>query len=74
LLSLQTHSWHQVTGVETASHSSTGLLCAPPNQVAGHCAEGGNLGPLVDKAGRFYKPLQDNQRGQNEVEFYEKFW
>ncbi|XP_059073078.1 inositol polyphosphate multikinase alpha-like isoform X1 [Cryptomeria japonica] len=51
-----------------------GLLCPPINQVAGHYAEGGNIGPLIDKAGRFYKPLQNNQRGQHEVEFYEKFW
>ncbi|GLJ54908.1 hypothetical protein SUGI_1178890 [Cryptomeria japonica] len=51
-----------------------GLLCPPINQVAGHSATGGNIGPLVDKAGRFYKPLQNNQRGQNEVEFYKKFW
>eukprot|EP01018_Ginkgo_biloba_P016045 Gb_01131 [translate_table: standard] len=50
------------------------MLCPAENQVAGHYAEGGHLGPLVDKAGRFYKPLQDNERGQNEIDFYQKFW
>ncbi|KAK4359430.1 hypothetical protein RND71_021659 [Anisodus tanguticus] len=47
------------------------MLKAPQHQVAGHEAAGvGNLGPLVDGSGSFYKPLQDDKRGSNEVAFY----
>ncbi|EPS70612.1 hypothetical protein M569_04146 [Genlisea aurea] len=49
------------------------MLKAPDHQVAGHKADGGNLGPLVDDSGRFYKPLQGNERGSNEVSFYSSF-
>ncbi|KAF3793955.1 Inositol polyphosphate multikinase beta [Nymphaea thermarum] len=50
------------------------LLKAPPHQVAGHQAAEGNFGPLVDGAGRFFKPLQDHDRGSKEVGFYQSFW
>ncbi|KAJ7566958.1 hypothetical protein O6H91_02G125600 [Diphasiastrum complanatum] len=43
------------------------------NQVAGHQFEG-HLGSLVDESGNFFKPLQDGERGEREVIFYEKFW
>ncbi|KAK4354412.1 hypothetical protein RND71_026606 [Anisodus tanguticus] len=47
------------------------MLKAPQHQVAGHEAAGiGKLGPLVDESGRFYKPLQGDKRGSNEVAFY----
>ncbi|XP_041989823.1 inositol polyphosphate multikinase alpha-like isoform X1 [Salvia splendens] len=42
-------------------------------QVAGHRARDGRLGPLIDDAGRFYKPLQGDERGANEVSFYASF-
>ncbi|KAI3684384.1 hypothetical protein L6452_33607 [Arctium lappa] len=45
----------------------------PPHQVAGHHASNGTLGPLVDDSGRFYKPLQGDERGSAEFEFYEQF-
>ncbi|KAJ9559689.1 hypothetical protein OSB04_004849 [Centaurea solstitialis] len=45
----------------------------PPHQVAGHHASNGTLGPLVDDSGRFYKPLQGDERGSAEVAFYEQF-
>jgi len=63
-----------ITQNENQGEGGGGMLCLPENQVAGHRAEGGVLGPLVDKAGRFYKPLQDLERGENEVNFYQKFW
>ncbi|XP_056170776.1 inositol polyphosphate multikinase beta-like isoform X2 [Syzygium oleosum] len=49
------------------------MLKVPDHQVAGHRADGGMLGPLVDDSGRFYKPLQSDQRGATEVAFYESF-
>ncbi|OIT02034.1 PREDICTED: inositol polyphosphate multikinase alpha-like [Nicotiana attenuata] len=49
------------------------MLKIPPHQVAGHQAGNGKLGPLVDESGRFYKPLQGDERGSNEVKFYESF-
>ncbi|KAI6674582.1 hypothetical protein NL676_002488 [Syzygium grande] len=49
------------------------MLKVPDHQVAGHRADCGMLGPLVDDSGRFYKPLQSDQRGATEVAFYESF-
>ncbi|KAI3851551.1 hypothetical protein MKW92_023202 [Papaver armeniacum] len=51
------------------------MLKAPDHQVAGHRARPGKkeLGPLIDDSGRFYKPLQDNERGTKEVAFYSSF-
>lgn len=49
------------------------MLKVPDHQVAGHKAGGGRLGPLVDDSGRFYKPLQGDERGANEVSFYTSF-
>ncbi|WCJ36378.1 Inositol polyphosphate multikinase beta [Euphorbia peplus] len=49
------------------------MLKIPDHQVAGHRARDGLLGPLVDDSGRFYKPLQDNDRGSREVAFYTSF-
>ncbi|XP_041994091.1 inositol polyphosphate multikinase alpha-like [Salvia splendens] len=49
------------------------MLKVPDHQVAGHRARDGRLGPLVDDAGRFYKPLQGDERGDNEVSFYTSF-
>ncbi|GLU20837.1 hypothetical protein SLE2022_370170 [Rubroshorea leprosula] len=45
----------------------------PDHQVAGHQACHGQLGPLTDDSGRFYKPLQDGERGSKEVAFYTVF-
>ncbi|KAK6937630.1 Inositol polyphosphate kinase [Dillenia turbinata] len=45
----------------------------PDHQVAGHQAHDGLLGPLIDDSGRFYKPLQNNERGSKEVAFYTSF-
>lgn len=45
-------------------------LRAPEHQVAGHRAKNGILGPLVDGSGKFYKPLQSDDRGSNELAFY----
>ncbi|OAY77246.1 Inositol polyphosphate multikinase beta [Ananas comosus] len=45
-------------------------LRAPEHQVAGHQAAEGQLGPLVDGAGLFFKPLQGDGRGDDEVSFY----
>lgn len=50
------------------------MLEPAANQVAGHQAAVGRVGPLVDGAGRFYKPLQDGERGEREKKFYEQFW
>lgn len=44
------------------------------NQVAGHRFEEGHLGSLVDDSGRFYKPIQSGDRGDQEIAFYEQFW
>lgn len=49
------------------------MLKVPDHQVAGHHAKDGGLGPLVDHSGHFYKPLQNNERGSNEVAFYASF-
>ncbi|KAL8457042.1 hypothetical protein ACS0TY_035033 [Phlomoides rotata] len=49
------------------------MLKVPDHQVAGHQAGGGRLGPLTDDSGRFYKPLQGDERGSNEVSFYTSF-
>ncbi|KAJ0755325.1 putative inositol-polyphosphate multikinase [Helianthus annuus] len=49
------------------------MLKAPDHQVAGHEAGLGKLGPLIDDSGRFYKPLQGDNRGSEEVAFYESF-
>ncbi|XP_047317404.1 inositol polyphosphate multikinase beta-like [Impatiens glandulifera] len=45
----------------------------PDHQVAGHQASDGSLGPLIDDSGRFYKPLQSDDRGSNEMTFYTSF-
>lgn len=49
------------------------MLKIPKNQVAGHRADDGKLGPLIDDSGCFYKPLQGDERGSNEVNFYTSF-
>ncbi|KAJ4980920.1 hypothetical protein NE237_031757 [Protea cynaroides] len=49
------------------------MLKIPSHQVAGHQAGDGMLGPLVDDSGRFYKPLQSDARGSQEVAFYTSF-
>jgi 1D-myo-inositol-tetrakisphosphate 5-kinase/inositol-polyphosphate multikinase len=45
-------------------------LKIPDHQVAGHQAKTGIIGPLIDDSGKFYKPLQDDDRGSNELAFY----
>ncbi|KAG2679033.1 hypothetical protein I3760_11G031300 [Carya illinoinensis] len=49
------------------------MLKVPDHQVAGHKGHDGMPGPLVDDSGHFYKPLQDDDRGSNEVAFYKSF-
>ncbi|KAK6147940.1 hypothetical protein DH2020_018852 [Rehmannia glutinosa] len=49
------------------------MLKIPDHQVAGHKAGVGKLGPLIDDSGRFYKPLQGDERGSNEAAFYTSF-
>ncbi|XP_050226127.1 inositol polyphosphate multikinase beta [Mercurialis annua] len=49
------------------------MLKIPEHQVAGHSARNGLLGPLIDDSGRFYKPLQDGERGAREAAFYTSF-
>ncbi|RAL41443.1 hypothetical protein DM860_010237 [Cuscuta australis] len=49
------------------------MLKAPTHQVAGHQAQNGKLGPLVDDSGLFYKSLQDGGRGSHELAFYTSF-
>lgn len=49
------------------------MLKPPEHQVAGHQARDGKLGPLVDGSGLFYKPLQSDDRGKNELNFYTSF-
>ncbi|KAG1370255.1 inositol polyphosphate multikinase beta [Cocos nucifera] len=49
------------------------MLRPPDHQVAGHRAAEGQLGPLVDGAGLFYKPLQGDDRGAHEAAFYSSF-
>lgn len=50
------------------------MLKVPEHQVAGHKAKDGVMGPLVDETGRFYKPLQNDERGSREVSFYSSLW
>eukprot|EP00262_Sarcandra_glabra_P001946 TRINITY_DN12131_c0_g1_i1.p1 TRINITY_DN12131_c0_g1~~TRINITY_DN12131_c0_g1_i1.p1 ORF type:complete len:297 (+),score=46.77 TRINITY_DN12131_c0_g1_i1:188-1078(+) len=50
------------------------MLKVPDHQVAGHQARDGKLGPLIDDSGRFYKPLQNDDRGSKEVAFYNSFY
>ncbi|MCL7036400.1 hypothetical protein MKW94_016345 [Papaver nudicaule] len=49
------------------------MLKAPDHQVAGHRAQAGKLGPLIDDSGLFYKPLQNDERGTKEAAFYTSF-
>ncbi|CAI9267359.1 unnamed protein product [Lactuca saligna] len=49
------------------------MLKIPEHQVAGHHASNGTLGPLIDDSGRFYKPLQGDERGSAEAAFYKQF-
>ncbi|KAK7317284.1 hypothetical protein RJT34_01375 [Clitoria ternatea] len=49
------------------------MLKIPEHQVAGHKAKDGVLGPLVDDSGKFYKPLQNDDRGSTELAFYTSF-
>ncbi|KAL2533957.1 Inositol polyphosphate multikinase beta [Abeliophyllum distichum] len=49
------------------------MLKVPVHQVAGHKAGTGKLGPLIDDSRHFYKPLQSDERGSNEVSFYASF-
>lgn len=49
------------------------MFKVPDHQVAGHKALDGQLGPLIDESGLFYKPLQKDERGLREVEFYKIF-
>ncbi|KAL2554844.1 Inositol polyphosphate multikinase [Forsythia ovata] len=49
------------------------MLKIPDHQVAGHRAGKGKLGPLIDDSRHFYKPLQSDERGSNEVSFYASF-
>nr|CAC35322.1 hypothetical protein [Linum usitatissimum] len=49
------------------------MFKVPEHQVAGHQAINGLLGPLVDDSGRFYKPLQGDERGATEMAFYTSF-
>ncbi|KNA04979.1 hypothetical protein SOVF_194640 [Spinacia oleracea] len=46
------------------------MLKFPDHQVAGHQALRGQLGPQIDESGRFYKPLQQDERGSREAAFY----
>ncbi|KAL2945502.1 Inositol polyphosphate multikinase beta [Bienertia sinuspersici] len=50
------------------------MLKFPDHQVAGHQAISGKLGPQIDDSGRFYKPLQEDERGSREVSFYESLY
>ena len=50
------------------------MFKVPDHQVAGHQAREGQLGPLIDDSGRFYKPLQNNGRGSKELAFYRNFF
>lgn len=49
------------------------MFKVPAHQVAGHQALDGQLGPLIDGSGCFYKPLQEDDRGLAEAEFYDTF-
>jgi 1D-myo-inositol-tetrakisphosphate 5-kinase/inositol-polyphosphate multikinase len=49
------------------------MLKVPDHQVAGHKGGHGQPGPLIDDSGRFYKPLQDDDRGAIEAAFYTSF-
>lgn len=46
------------------------MLKPPDHQVAGHFATSGELGPLTDSSGLFYKPFQSTDRGTSELSFY----
>eukprot|EP00249_Psilotum_nudum_P034593 c53842_g1_i1 orf=220-1155(+) len=50
------------------------MLKPVANQVAGHQAGAGQIGPLVDGTGKFYKPLQKGERGERELQFYKQFF
>lgn len=50
------------------------MLKFPDHQVAGHKALRGQLGPQIDESGRFYKPLQEDERGSREAAFYETLY
>lgn len=64
-------NYFQLDQTIRGSSQSLIMLKVPVHQVAGHQAVGGHLGPLVDDSGRFYKPLQGDERGSHEVTFYE---
>ncbi|KAL6559739.1 inositol polyphosphate multikinase [Orobanche gracilis] len=49
------------------------MLKVPDHQVAGHKADAGKLGPLIDESGCFYKPMQSDERGTSEAAFYTSF-
>ncbi|KAL6497150.1 inositol polyphosphate multikinase [Orobanche gracilis] len=49
------------------------MLKVPDHQVAGHKADAGKLGPLIDESGCFYKPMQGDERGTSEAAFYTSF-
>ncbi|KAL8473822.1 hypothetical protein ACS0TY_029931 [Phlomoides rotata] len=49
------------------------MFNVPDHQVAGHQVGEGRLGPITGDLGRFYKPLQGDERGSNEVSFYTSF-
>ncbi|KAI3703035.1 hypothetical protein L6452_28789 [Arctium lappa] len=49
------------------------MLKIPDQQVVGHEAGVGKLGPFIDDSGRFYKPLESDKCGSEEVAFYESF-
>ncbi|KAL3575565.1 hypothetical protein D5086_023666 [Populus alba] len=49
------------------------MLKVPDHQVAGHKGAHGQPGPLIDDSGRFYKPLQGDDRGAIEAAFYTSF-
>ncbi|KAL9249532.1 Inositol polyphosphate multikinase beta-like protein, partial [Drosera capensis] len=53
----------------TLRSSSVNMFKATDHQVAGHQALNGKLGPLIDDSGRFFKRLQNDERGAREVEF-----
>lgn len=57
----------------TTSNTMPSTFTVPDHQVAGHRALNGKLGPLIDELGRFYKPLQKNERGSREADFYQSF-
>ncbi|GJP42454.1 hypothetical protein CLOM_g2016 [Closterium sp. NIES-68] len=48
------------------------MLKPAEHQVAGHRFEEGRQGSLVDDSGCFYKPMQAGERGEKELNFYNK--